>query len=61
MKWLENNIGDNGNTNYDYYLKGCSLIGNLRDEYLKLKNANRDEDKCSFQLFNEAINNVYNQ
>lgn len=34
------------------------LIG---EEYLKVKNANCDEEKCSFQLFNEAVANVYNQ
>lgn len=33
----------------------------LREEYLILKNVNQDESKASFQLFNEAIANVYNQ
>lgn len=33
----------------------------LRKEYLWLKNANKDECKASFQLFNEAVANVYYQ
>ncbi len=33
----------------------------LREEYLKLKNVNKDEHKASFQLFFEAVSNVYNQ
>lgn len=33
----------------------------LREEYLILKNVNQDESKASFQLFNEAIANVYNR
>lgn len=33
----------------------------LREEYLKLKNVNQDESKASFQLFNEAVANVYNR
>ncbi|MGI6359486.1 MAG: hypothetical protein ACOX02_00375 [Acholeplasmatales bacterium] len=36
-------------------------FGKLEIEYLKLKNKNKDEDKKSFQLFIEAINNLYNQ
>ena len=37
------------------------VVSLLKDEYLVVKNANRDEEKCSFQLFNEAVANVYNQ
>lgn len=33
----------------------------IRDEYLNLKNANRDSNKHSFILYLEAINNVYNR
>ena len=33
----------------------------IRDEYLKLKNANRDNNKHSFSLYLEAVNNVYNR
>lgn len=32
----------------------------IRAEYLKLKNANRDNNKHSFSLYLEAVNNVYN-
>ncbi len=32
----------------------------LENEYLKLKNNNKDEDKRSYQLYIEAINNLYN-
>lgn len=62
LTWLNDNIGDSGNDNYKYwYGDGLSLLEDLRQEYLKLKNNNNDEEKCSFQLFNEAINNIYNQ
>lgn len=62
LQWLEKYIGDNGDTKYKYhYSKDSSLLGDLKHEYLKLKNSNNDEDKCSFQLFNEALNNIYNQ
>lgn len=33
----------------------------IREEYLKLKNANRDNNKHSFSLYLEAVNNVYNR
>ena len=33
----------------------------IREEYLKVKNNNRDPDKRSSVLYLEAINNVYNQ
>lgn len=33
----------------------------IRDEYLKLKNSNRDNNKHSFSLYLEAVNNVYNR
>ena len=33
----------------------------VRDEYLKLKNANEDEDKHSFDLYAEAVSNIYDQ
>ena len=33
----------------------------VRDEYLKVKNNNRDPDKRSHVLYLEAVNNVYNQ
>ena len=36
------------------------VVSLLKDEYLVVKNANRDQEKCSFQLFNEAVANVHN-
>ena len=32
----------------------------IRDEYIRVKNSNKDIDKHSFILFLEAVNNVYN-
>ncbi|MBU1094442.1 MAG: hypothetical protein KKH01_08275 [Firmicutes bacterium] len=37
------------------------LWGELKEEYLKLKNNNRDPEKKSFSLYFEAISNVYNR
>ncbi|HHX70506.1 MAG TPA: hypothetical protein GX708_20940 [Gallicola sp.] len=42
-------------------IEGAGLWNELRDEYLKIKNKNHDSNKKSFQLFIEAINNVYNR
>ena len=62
LEWLNENVGDNGDERYPYYYgKDLSLLADLRNEYLKIKDNNKDSEKCSFQLFNEAINNVYNQ
>lgn len=33
----------------------------IMDEYLRLKNSNNDPNKHSFQLFYEALNNVFNR
>ena len=41
-------------------IKENGLWSELREEYLTLKNNNQDENKKSFTLFHEAINNVYN-
>ena len=41
-----------------YWNNGWDII---RDEYLTVKNSNKDADKHSFVLFLEAVNNVYNQ
>lgn len=41
-------------------IKENGLWSELREEYLKLKDNNQDENKKSFTLFHEAINNVYN-
>lgn len=40
------------------YENGWNMI---RDEYIKLKNRNRDINKRSFVLYLEAVNNIYNQ
>lgn len=42
-------------------IKEDGLWQDLRDEYIDLKNNNNDEDKKSYQLYLEAINNIYNQ
>ena len=39
------------------YKQGWNMI---RDEYIKLKNSNRDKNKKSFVLYLESIHNVYN-
>lgn len=59
--WDVFTILDDGKKYLYYYAQGSSLLGDLKQEYLKLKDNNQDVDKCSFQLFNEAINNIYNQ
>ena len=41
-----------------YWENGWNII---RDEYLIVKQSNKDIDKHSFVLFLEAVNNVYNQ
>ncbi len=49
--------------NYTYKLSKIEAAGlwhDLKSEYLKLKNNNRDKGKKSYHLFIEAINNVYN-
>ena len=47
LDWLKENIEDYWNE-----LK--------HDYYLKLKNVNKDPNKHSFQLFHEAVNNMFN-
>ena len=42
----------------EYYEHGWNIV---RDEYLKVKNNNKDPNKHSFVLYLEAVNNVYNQ
>jgi hypothetical protein len=42
-------------------IEAAGLWDVLKGEYLKLKNANKDIEKKSYQLFIESINNVYNQ
>lgn len=47
FKWLIDNV--DGHWNY------------IKEEYLKLKNNNKDINNHSFQLFYEAVSNVYNR
>ena len=42
-------------------LKANGLWQEVKEEYLKIKNNNQDNEKKSFSLFFEAINNVYNR
>jgi len=42
-------------------LKEVKLWNEVRKEYLKVKNGNDDEDKRSFDLYAEAVCNVYDQ
>lgn len=42
-------------------IEAAGLWEVLKLEYLKIKNTNKDIEKKSYQLFIEAINNVYNQ
>jgi hypothetical protein len=49
----------------NYSSKLSNLLSNglwfeLKEEYLHLKNTNNDSEKKSYQLYLEAINNVYN-
>ena len=47
LDWLKENVDDYWNElKYDYYLE--------------LKNVNKDPNKHSFQLFHEAVNNMFN-
>ena len=43
------------------YLKENRLWQEVRDEYLELKNSNRDREKKSRMLYAEAVNNIYDQ
>ena len=47
LNWIKENVD-----------RGWEIV---KEEYLKVKNSNSDIDKHSFQLYLEAINNVYNQ
>jgi len=51
----------NNYTNKVSNLKANGLWNEVRDEYLKLKNNNRDEGKKSYNLYYEAVNNVYSK
>ncbi len=42
-------------------IETAGLWNELRDDYLELKNKNKDPDKKSYQLFIEAVHNLYNK
>lgn len=42
------------------WIKDNKLWDKLAEEYLKIKNNNKDENKHSFSLYLEAINNIFN-
>ncbi|XMB72005.1 hypothetical protein RJI07_07845 [Mycoplasmatota bacterium WC30] len=42
-------------------LKANGLWNEVREEYLKIKNNNRDENKKSYTMYYEAVNNVYSR
>lgn len=51
-------------SNYAFKLSNIEASGLwevLKFEYLRLKNNNKDSDKKSYQLFIEAVSNVYNK
>jgi len=47
--------------NLKYILGSSDGWNKIREEYIKLKNRNSDNNKRSFDLYTEAINNVFNQ
>lgn len=75
FKYIRNNK-KNGQSHYTWEVRNCSRnvdfklewlkenIDNywdvIKEEYLKVKNANNNPNKHSFQLFFETINNLFN-
>ena len=50
--------------NHAYKLSNIEAAGlwqELKEKYLKLKNNNKDIEKKSYQLFMEAVSNIYNE
>ena len=58
MRKVSTNLNSKIDKIESYWNNGWNII---RDEYLTVKNSNKDVDKHSFILFLEAVNNVYNQ
>jgi len=56
--WEDKPISKNYSTKVSN-LKANGLWNEVREEYLKIKNNNRDENKKSYTMYYEAINNVY--
>lgn len=58
--WEDKPISKNYSTKVSN-LKANGLWNEVREEYLKIKNNNRDGNKKSYTMYYEAINNVYNR
>lgn len=58
--WEDRPISKN-NTVKVSNLRANGLWKEVRDEYLKIKNNNRDENKKSYAMYYEAVNNVYDR
>ena len=59
--WEIRNVSRFSNEKFERLLEFYPQIWNkIREEYLKLKNTNKDENKHSFILYHEAINNIHN-
>jgi hypothetical protein len=56
--WEEKPVGKNHSAKIAN-LKANGLWNDVRDEYLKIKNHNMDENKRSYTMYYEAVNNVY--
>ena len=56
--WEDKPISKNYSTKVSN-LKANGLWNEVRDEYLKIKNNNRDVNKKSYTMYYEAVNNVY--
>ena len=56
--WEDKPIAKNYSTKVSN-LKANGLWNEVRDEYLKVKNNNRDGNKKSYTMYYEAVNNVY--
>lgn len=60
LSWLIDEVPEVLNDEGLQIMSRQKVVSFLKEEYLIVKNANRNEEKCSFQLFNEAVSNVYN-
>lgn len=60
--WEIRNISKNIDYKLDWLKENVDNYWNiLKEHYLNLKNINQDENKHSFQLYYETINNLYNE
>ena len=59
--WFEKRrLSDNADSKRDAILEYGQGWNMIREEYLKIKNNNKDKNKKSFILYLESIHNVYN-